>query len=108
MMKYKVNNFRNLKCYQRLLCLYKKILLEDKYSYDEAKKILEGICNVMRYLAKSTGDELYINSVINDLRNAIRWIEYTIPLLSYEDRMDMVITKKMIYSLKKSVEEKKI
>ena len=94
-MKYRINNFRNLKCYERSLKLYKNIVDNDLYSYEDAQNI-------------STGDGLYIKSVKEDLRKAINWSDYTIRFLSYEDRIEGIIIKKMICGLKRKMAEEQL
>lgn len=106
MMEYRINTFRNLKCYERSLKLYKNIVDNDSYSYEEAQNIRLGLIKVMSYLAKSTGDGLYINSVKEDLRKSIEWADYTIRFLKYEDKLEVIIIKKMICGLKRKMEEK--
>lgn len=106
MMEYRINTFRNLKCYERPLKLYKNIVDNDSYSYEEAQNIRLGLIKVMSYLAKSTGDGLYINSVKEDLRKSIEWADYTIRFLKYEDKLEVIIIKKMICGLKRKMEEK--
>lgn len=100
-MKYRINNFRNLKCYERSLRLYKNIVEKDYYNYEEAQNIRYGLAKVMTYLAKSTGDGLYINSVKEDLRRATKWTNYTIEFLNYEDKLEIIIIRKMIVALRK-------
>lgn len=105
-MEYRINNFRNLKCYERSLRVYKNIVEKDSYNYEEAQNIRYGLTKVMSYLAKSTGDGLYINSVKEDLRKAMEWSDYTVKFLNYEDRLEVLIIKKMICGLKKKIGEK--
>ncbi|WP_460292787.1 hypothetical protein [Clostridium tertium] len=100
-MKYRINNFRNLKCYERSLRVYKNIVEKDSYNYEEAQNIRYGLAKVMTYLAKSTGDGLYINSVKEDLRRAIKWSDYTIRFLNYEDKLEVIVIKRMIVALRK-------
>lgn len=107
-MEYRINNFRNLKCYQRSLELYKSIVDKNLYIYEEAQNIRYGLTKIMTYLAKSTGDGLYINSVKEDLRKSIQWADYTIRFLNYEDKLEVIIIKKMICGLKKKIEEKQL
>lgn len=107
-MKYRINNFRNLKCYERSLKLYKNIVDNDLYSYEDAQNIRYGLTKIMTYLAKSTGDGLYIKSVKEDLRKAINWSDYTIRFLSYEDRIEGIIIKKMICGLKRKMAEEQL
>lgn len=99
-MKYRINNFRYLKCYERSLKLYKDIVDKNLYNYENAQNIRYGLVKIMTYLAKSTGDGLYINSVREDLRRAIKWADYTIKFLDYEDKLEVIVIKKMIVALR--------
>lgn len=106
-MKYRVNNFRKLKCYQFSLELYAKIINEKKGMHEEALKIRYGLVKVMSYLAKSTGDILYAKAVIYDLKKAIKWIDYSLEYIDAKYRDELIRIKKMVLGLKKKVEENK-
>lgn len=80
--------------------LYKDIVDKDLYNYEDAQNIRYGLVKIMTYLAKSTGDGLYINSVRENLRRAIKWADYTIKFLDYEDKLEVIVIKKMIVALR--------
>jgi len=108
MENYFVKDFRNLIVYKRTLELYKITTTNDEYDEANRFKVKKAISKIAQYIAKSVGDCLYINSAIYDLNKALKWIYEAEKLLkTKEEKNELLQIRKMIFGLKKKMEEVK-
>lgn len=106
MENYIVKDFRSLIVYKRTLELYKVATTNEDYDEADRVKIKKVISRIAQYIAKSTGDCLYLNSVIYDLNKALKWTYEADKLLKVKgEKNELLQIKKMIFGLKKKMEE---
>lgn len=108
MENYSVKDFRSLIIYKRTLELYKVATTNDEYDEANVFKIKKAISRIAQYIAKSTGDCLYLNAVIYDLNKALKWTYEADKLLKTKvEKNELAQIRRMIFGLKKKMEEVK-
>lgn len=108
MENYSVKDFRGLIIYKRTLELYKVATTNEDYDEADRFKIKKAISRIAQYIAKSTGDCLYLNAVIYDLNKALKWTYEADKLLKTKvEKNELIQIRKMIFGLKKKMEEVK-
>lgn len=108
MENYSVKDFRSLIIYKRTLQLYREATTNEYYDEADRFKIKKAISKIAQYIAKSTGDCLYLNSVIHDLNKALKWTYEADKLLKTKgEKNELTQIRRMIFGLKKKMEEVK-
>jgi len=108
MENYSVKDFRSLIVYKRTLQLYKVATTNEEYDEANRFKIKKAISKIAQYIAKSTGDCLYINSLIYDINKALKWTYEADKLLKTKgEKNELSQIRKMIFGLRKKMEEVK-
>jgi hypothetical protein len=108
MENYFVKDFRSLIVYKRTLQLYKIATTNEDYDEADRFKMKKAISRIAQYIAKSTGDCLYVNFIIYDLNKALKWTYEADKLLKNKvEKNELSQIRKMIFGLKKKMEEVK-